>query len=166
MTPTRRRCKVSDLPIDVPVFPMDGALLLPRGFLPLNIFEPRYLTMVDDALASARMIAMVQTRPGGPAARPALQSVGCLGQISRFSETGDGRYLITLTGVCRLRIARELDTATPYRQVRADYGPFAADLTADTGPADFDRAKFLDVLRSYLAANELATEWEAIESAP
>ena len=120
--------KVSDLPQVAPLFPLDGVLLLPRGQLPLNIFEPRYLNMLDDAMGGDRVIAVLQTRPGGERTRPALARVGCLGRVTSFAETGDGRYLVTLTGACRFRLGPELNAPTPYRQARLDYGPYAADL--------------------------------------
>src|SRR5688572_13190503 len=111
----------SDLPKLIPIFPLDGALLLPHGALPLNIFEPRYLNMVDDALAGERIIGMIQTRPGGARERPSLCRVGCAGRITSFAETPDGRYLITLTGLCRFEVAQEPLVQTPYRQVRTDF---------------------------------------------
>ncbi|MEJ0022776.1 MAG: LON peptidase substrate-binding domain-containing protein [Alphaproteobacteria bacterium] len=110
--------KPDDLPRTIPIFPLGGALLFPRGTLPLNIFEPRYLNMVDDALAGERLIGMIQPTPAGETAdRPTLHDVGCLGRITSFSETDDGRYLINLTGVSRFRTARELAAPTPYRQI-------------------------------------------------
>jgi Lon protease-like protein len=125
----------SDLPLVIPVFSLDGALLLPGGQLPLNIFEPRYLNMLDDAMSGERIIGMIQTRPNGAAHgaigdahNPALSPVGCAGRVTSFAETSDGRYLITLTGVCRFRAGEELPVRTPYRQVRADFTPFEADL--------------------------------------
>src|SRR5688572_20297593 len=119
--PAAAYLKAADLPQVIPVFPLDGALLLPHGALPLNIFEPRYLNMVDDAMAGERLIGMVQTRNGGERDRPRLASVGCVGRITSFSETGDGRYLITLTGVSRFTVGAELPVHTPYRQVTADF---------------------------------------------
>ena len=110
---------LADLPQVIPVFPLDGALLLPGGVLPLQIFEPRYLNMIDDAMAGERMIGMVQTGGRADRARPGLARVGCAGRITRYSETGDGRYLIALTGVCRFETGEELALPTPYRQVRA-----------------------------------------------
>ncbi len=157
--------KPRDLPETLPVFPLDGALLLPRMVLPLNIFEPRYLNMVHDALAGARLIGMIQTRPGGPPDAPDLQHVGCAGRLTSFSETSDGRYLITLTGVCRFAPLAELADAAPYRQVRADWETFAADLGPPALPAGFDRAELLAVLRAFLASNDLAADWSSIESA-
>jgi Lon protease-like protein len=100
--------RADDLPLVIPVFPLDGALLLPGGQLPLNIFEPRYLNMFDDAMSGERIIGMVQTRPGGDVERPNLAPVGCAGRVTSFAETSDGRYLVTLTGVCRFRVGDEL----------------------------------------------------------
>lgn len=157
--------KPTDLPGAIPVFPLDGALVLPRAPLPLNIFEPRYLNMVDDALAGDRVIGMAQTRSGGTDEAPALANVGCLGRLTSFSETQDGRYLITLTGVCRFMVAEELDVVTPYRQVTAQYDAFAQDLSEDVVEG-FDRTEFLQVLGRYFKANDLKAEWDAIENAP
>ncbi len=160
-----------DLPQIIPIFPLPGALLLPRGQLPLNIFEPRYLTMVDDALAGARLIGMVQPspEPGDPAV-PSLYPVGCAGRLTAFRETGDGRYLITLTGICRFRIERELDCLTPYRQICTDYTPFQNDLTpearAQPHSKNADRSHLLSVLKIYLSLRNLETDWNAIEHAP
>src|SRR5262245_5877862 len=127
----------SDLPAVIPVFPLAGALLLPRGRLPLNIFQPRYVTMVDDALRRSRVIGMVQPSTGER--HPELYPVGCLGRLTSWSETGDGRFLITLTGLIRFRIDSELTTTTPYRQVQADYAPFASDLDECCDESCIDR---------------------------
>jgi Lon protease-like protein len=158
--------KVADLPAVIPVFPLDGALLLPRGAMPLQIFEPRYLNMIDDAMSGERMIGMIQTRPGGERGKPRLARVGCAGRITSYAETGDGRYIITLTGVCRFETGEELAIATPYRQVRADFGLFAADLEADDDAIEFERAPFLNLLRRYLDHRGLGIEWEAVNAAP
>lgn len=168
---TARYSSIADLPQTLPVFPLGGALLLPRGVLPLNIFEPRYLAMVDAALrAGDRLIGMIQPRDragqlaqGDPAARPALHEVGCAGRITAFNETDDGRILMTLTGICRFRVLEELDTVTPFRQVRADFQSFAGDLGAETGEDEVNRSGLLDVLRRYLDANGLQADWDAIE---
>jgi Lon protease-like protein len=154
-----------DLPKIVPVFPLDGALLLPRGGLPLNIFEPRYLNMVDDAMAGDRLIGMVQTKAGGDPAHPTLAPVGCVGRITSYAETPDGRYLITLTGVCRFLVGEELPTQTPYRQVRADFHAFEADLRPPPD-AITGRARLLRALRAYLARRSLEVNWETAEAAP
>lgn len=158
--------RVEDLPAVLPVFPLDGALLLPRGGLPLNIFEPRYLNMVDDAMAGDRSIGMIATRPGGDPSTPALAPLGCLGRITSFSETADGRYLITLTGVCRFTVLEELPVTTPYRQVRADYAAFAEDLQAAPFDLEFGRDRLLEALRAYLDRRGLEIEWETARGAP
>ncbi|MCP1336549.1 LON peptidase substrate-binding domain-containing protein [Futiania mangrovi] len=158
---------LADLPARVPVFPLTGALLLPRGRLPLNIFEPRYLAMVNDALGGDRVIAMVQPTPcpAADAEAPDLYRVGCLGRLTQFSETGDGRYLITLTGVCRFRLGRELAVDTPYRQVVPEYDDFLRDLGEDDGDIS-NRPRFLKALNAYLQANRLDADWGSIEGAP
>lgn len=158
--------KVSDLPALIPVFPLDGALLLPGCHLPLHIFEPRYLNMIDDTMSGERLIGMIQTRNGGERARPNLAAVGCAGRITAYAETGDGRYMITLTGVCRFGVGDELAAATPYRQVRPDFTRFAADLDASEEEIELDRGAFLAVLRRYLQHRGIGVEWEAARQAP
>ena len=157
--------KAIDLPQVIPVFPLPGAILLPRGQLPLNIFEPRYLNMIDDAMAGDRIIGMIQPS-GGPARLPSLSSVGCAGRITSFAETSDGRYLITLTGVARFRVASEMPTQTPYRQIRAAFAPFEADLSAPHDTEMFDRDGFLLALKTYLERRQLEIDWETAEAAP
>ena len=156
----------ADLPAVIPVFPLDGALLLPGAVLPLQIFEPRYLNMIDDAMAGDRIIGMIQTIAGGPRARPDLASVGCAGRITSYSETGDGRYLTTLTGLCRFRVAEEIAEPKPYRRVRAEFAPYEADLAEDDAGDFPDRAAFLALLRRYLDARGLGVEWDAVNAAP
>ena len=158
--------KVSDLPALIPVFPLDGALLLPGCQLPLRIFEPRYLNMIDDAMSGARLIGMIQTRDGGERTRPNLASVGCAGRITAYAETGDGRYMITLTGVCRFGVEDELPAMTPYRQVRPDFGRWAVDLEERDEKVQLDRAFFLGALRRYLGAKGIEVDWEAARQAP
>jgi Lon protease-like protein len=154
-----------DLPGVIPVFPLDAVMLPPRGLLPLNIFEPRYLNMIDDAMAAERIIGMVQTRPGGDRERPALAEVGGAGRITSFAETQDGRYLITLTGVCRFRVGAELSAPTPYRQVRADFKPFQHDLSPSTED-DFDRDALLNTLRRYMGGRNMDIDWTTAADAP
>ena len=159
--------KAADLPQVIPVFPLDEVLLLPHGQLPLNIFEPRYLNMIDDAMASERMIGMVQAVPGGDVERPSLAAVGCLGRITSFAETSDGRYLIPLTGLCRFRLGEELPSRVPYRQVRVRYAPFEADLSPPKDDDDgFDRLRFLAALKTYLTRHSLDIDWETAKAAP
>ncbi len=157
--------KASDLPRVIPVFPLDGALLLPRGALPLNIFEPRYLNMVDDAMAGERLIGMVQT-VGGDRARPHLARVGCAGRITSFAETSDGRYLITLTGVSRFEVGEELTLQTPYRQVQAAFTTFEIDLQPAAEDWTFDRPRLLGALRAYLHQRSMDVDWATAEAAP
>jgi Lon protease-like protein len=158
------------VPAVIPVFPLPGALLLPRGQMPLNIFEPRYLAMIDDALRSGdRLIGMIQPDPAHPGAdpdKPHLFQVGCVGRMTQFAESGDGRYLIQLTGVARFRIAEELSVTTPYRQCRVTYQPFIDDFTPRMGEDEVDRKALLRALTSFLKANNLKADWEGIENAP
>ena len=153
----------------IPIFPLPGALLLPRGQMPLNIFEPRYLAMIDDAMRSGhRLIGMIQpdTAHPGPEEKPNLFKIGCVGRITQIAETGDGRYLIQLTGIARFRIEAELSVATPYRQCRVAYAPFAGDFVARKGEDEVDRASLLRALSAFLKANDLKADWEGIEDAP
>jgi hypothetical protein len=160
-------------PIEMPgvisVFPLPGALLLPRGQMPLNIFEPRYLAMVDDALRDGhRLIGMIQpdVARAGAADKPQLYKIGCVGRITQFAESGDGRYLIELTGVARFRVEEELKVATSYRQCSVTYAPFADDFTARKGENAVDRKGLLAALTEFLKANDLKADWEGIEKAP
>jgi Lon protease-like protein len=157
---------IEDLPPSIPIFPLTGALLLPRGHLPLNVFEPRYLAMVDVALSGSRLIGMIQPLDAdSPAGTPALSRVGCAGRIVSWRETDDGRMLVTLQGVCRFRVAEEVDTPTPYRLVRADYAPYLGDL-AETAPETFPRKRVIGALKDYLSRRELKADWESVMSAP
>jgi len=158
-----------EMPGVIPVFPLPGALLLPRGQMPLNIFEPRYLAMVDDALRDGhRLIGMIQpdVAHASVADKPQLYKVGCAGRITQFAESGDGRYLIELTGVARFRVEEELKVATSYRQCRVTYAPFADDFTARKGENAVDRPGLLAALTDFLKANDLKADWEGIEKAP
>jgi Lon protease-like protein len=157
-----------DLPEVIPVFPLPGALLLPRGQMPLNIFEPRYLAMVDDALRDGhRLIGMIQPDVAhGDADTPPLFKIGCVGRITELAESGDGRYLIELTGIARFRVDEELPVKTLYRQCRVTYAPFADDFVARKGETEVDREAVLTALRDFLDANDLNADWEGIEKAP
>lgn len=157
-----------DCPETIPIFPLPGALLLPRGQMPLNIFEPRYVAMIDDALRTDRLIGMVQPDADG-AGEPGpsrLYGVGCAGRITQLAETGDGRYLLTLSGIARFRVAEELATVTPYRKVRADFTPFAADFQARAGEDAVDRKGVLAALRQFVQAMEIEVDWRGVEQAP
>ncbi|AVO46579.1 LON peptidase substrate-binding domain-containing protein [Phreatobacter cathodiphilus] len=158
----------SDLPDVVPVFPLPGALLLPRGQLPLNIFEPRYLAMVDDAfLSGRRLIGMVQPVPADEEARrPTLSAVGCIGRITQLAESGDGRYMLSLTGISRFRIVEELSVTTPYRQCRIDCTPYEGDFEARVGEDDVDRDGLLKTLKEFLDVNDMEADWDGIRRAP
>ena len=149
------------------MFPLPGALLLPRGQMPLNIFEPRYLAMVDDALRDGhRLIGMIQpdTAHPGPEDKPNLYKVGCVGRITQFAETGDGRYLMQLTGVARFRIEEELDVAdAPIASAASTIAPFADDFVARKGEEAVDREALLEALAGFLKANKLKADWEGIE---
>ena len=155
-----------DLPSTIPIFPLEGALLLPGGRMPLNIFEPRYLQMVDEAVAGSRLIGVIQPRLDGALredGEPELCNVGCAGRIISFSETGDGRYLISLQGVFRFRIAHELTVKTPFRQAKP--APFLADLDDDPAANEIDRPALLKAFRAYLQANDLEADWESVSRA-
>ncbi|WP_338665645.1 LON peptidase substrate-binding domain-containing protein [Pararoseomonas sp. SCSIO 73927] len=153
------------LPAEIAIFPLPGALLLPGGRLPLNIFEPRYLAMMEASLSNGRCLGMIQPDTGAPAGPtgPALYRVGCLGRVSSFAETEDGRLLISLTGLVRFHIAEELPMRDGYRRVRPDYAPFAADLARPAPPPMLNRPALLDSLRAYFRSKGIEANWEAIE---
>lgn len=159
---------LEDLPPTLPLFPLTGALLLPRGLMPLNVFEPRYLAMTEDALKEpARLIGMIQperTEEEGPAT-PALYRTGCAGRIVQFEETEDGRYLIHLKGVARFRLMEELATTRGYRRAKVDWGPFAADLR-EPDESGLDRGRLLAPLRRYLEQQRIEANWDAIREMP
>jgi uncharacterized protein len=158
-----------DLPEVIPLFPLPGALLLPRGQMPLNIFEPRYLAMVDDSMRDGhRLIGMIQPDPSHPGTedKPHLFKIGCVGRMTQLAESGDGRYLIHLTGIARFRVVQELTVATAYRQCRVDYFAFMDDFVARKGEEQVDRAAVLKALTDFLKANNLKTDWSEVENAP
>ena len=158
--------KPADLPQKLPVFPLPGALLLPRADLPLNIFEPRYLEMISDALSGERMIGIIQPKDDSDTAeRPDLMKVGCAGRITSYAETPDGRMLVTLTGVSRFSIKSELAVDTAYRQVVANFKPFAIDLVMDLGAAEVNRPALLTAFKDYLTANNMSADWSEINAA-
>ncbi len=160
-----RRFSQADLPETIPVFPLPGALLLPRGRLPLNIFEPRYLAMLDDTLKSDhRLVGMVQPYEGR-AQPPRLHTIGCAGRVTSLSETEDGRYLIVLTGVSRFRIRDEVEGFTPYRRVKIDWTDFAGDLERPDEVHGFDKDDFLALLRRYFDVANLSSDWDSMREA-
>lgn len=154
-----------DLPAILPVFPLTGALLLPRSRLPLHIFEPRYLAMLDDALKTPdRMIGMLQPCvDAGPGER--LHQIGCAGRVTQFSETEDGRYMITLSGISRFRVKEEVEGFTPYRRFRVSWDGFERDLGGEEKDEMFDRSTFLNALCRYFTMRGLETDWDTLENA-
>ncbi len=167
MAGNKRYESAADVPDSMPVFPLAGALLLPSGQMPLNIFEPRYLTMIDAALSGDRVIGMIQPALDASERSPAppLCDVGCVGRIIQFSETGDGRYTIMLAGVSRFRIVDEIATTAPYRQCRISVETFA-DLTEPlSGEDGVDRSGLLRTFRDYLNANDLEADWDSVNRA-
>jgi uncharacterized protein len=159
-----RYLATGELPGELPVFPLAGALLLPRGRLPLNIFEKRYLAMFDDALGGDWLIGMIQPSARANEPSPALFSVGCAGRITSFSETGDGRYMVALDGVARFGIAEELPLQRGYRRVVPDWTRFAADVIEDTGA--IDRHRLIELLQAYFRQQSLSANWDAIGQTP
>ena len=156
----------SDLPKSLPLFPLTGAVLLPRGVLPLNIFEPRYLEMVVYALSGDRLIGMIQpTEHEDAVLKPRLSQVGCAGKIVSFQETQDNRYLITLAGLCRFRLTGEMESSTPWRAGFTDFGAFAGDL-AQAPEEDFPRERLLAALKAYLNTRDMKADWKSVMTAP
>ncbi|HCP01285.1 MAG TPA: peptidase S16 [Rhodospirillaceae bacterium] len=154
------------LPGELPLFPLNGALLLPRGAMPLNIFEPRYLAMVDAALAGLRMIGIIQPATDGTVGLSSpngtdLYRIGCAGRITGFQETGDGRYLIELCGVCRFGISEELEQHNGYRRVRPDFGAFIGDLEPNENQ-EIERNRLLNALKAYFEQQDISADWEAL----
>ena len=155
----------ADLPETIPLFPLPGALLLPRARLPLHIFEPRYLQMIEDVMKTpARLIGMIQPRPV-PGGEKKLTAIGCAGRLTAFSETEDGRYMITLTGISRFRLLREVAGFTPYIRAEVGWGDFTRDLGKVEQDRAFDRESFLSLLGRYFAAQHLSTDWDALKEA-
>jgi uncharacterized protein len=156
----------SDLPDTLPVFPLAGALLLPRADLPLNIFEQRYLEMFSDAMSGERIIGMIQPREDSDDGETSkLMKIGCAGRITSYTETPDGRLLVTLTGVSRFSVTKELNTPTPYRQVKASFKPYAVDLVMDKGASEVNRPALMTAFKDYLTANNMSADWTEINAA-
>ena len=164
MIQIKRYQDISDLPKQLPLFPLSGALLLPRVDLPLNVFEPRYLAMVEDAMSSHRMIGLIQPLAGEGDSKPKLEAIGCAGRITAYSEAEDGRLLITVTGVSRFTLGKELRTKKPYRESRVDYSKFAIDLISETGSSSVNRGELVTAFRNYLEANSMTANWREVES--
>ncbi len=158
--------RLSDLPDTIPVFPLPGALLLPRARLPLHIFEPRYLAMMDDCLKTeARLIGMIQPHAVPGRDETALHKIGCAGRVTQFSETEDGRYMITLTGVSRYRVMSEVEGFTPYRRCTVDWAGFERDLEGTETDQTFDRDKFLKTLERFFESRDLSADWQTLRDA-
>ncbi len=158
-----------ELPGTIPLFPLPGALLLPRGQMPLNIFEPRYLAMIDDAFRDGhRLIGMIQpdVSHGGGVEKAPLFKIGCVGRITQLAESGDGRYILELTGVARFQVEEELVVNTEYRQAKVTFAPFADDFIARKGEDEVDRRAVLQALTDFMSANDLKADWDDIEKAP
>jgi uncharacterized protein len=157
-----------DIAAVIPVFPLPGALLLPRGQMPLNIFEPRYVAMIDMALATHRLIGMIQPMDDedGPRIAPKLYTVGCVGRITQYAETGDGRYVLNLTGISRFKLVRELGSMTPFRQCEIDCSAYAVDLEPRAGEDMVDRKALLVALKAFSERNEIPIDWDSINEAP
>lgn len=162
--------RLPDLPDVIAIFPLPGALLLPRARLPLHIFEPRYLQMLEDAMKTRhRLIGMIQPREL-PKEKPVqsekrLHAIGCAGRLTGFSETEDGRYMITLSGISRFRVTNEVQGFTPYRRCQVDWTPFARDLGACETDSGFNRAEFMAALKRYFEAMQFSTDWGSLKGA-
>ncbi|SMX27047.1 Lon protease 2 [Pelagimonas phthalicica] len=157
---------LSDLPELLPVFPLPGALMLPRARLPLHIFEPRYLAMLDDALKSdTRLIGMIQPCPTPDSEKPRLHCIGCAGRVTQFSETEDGRYMITLSGISRFRVIEEVEGFQPYRRCRVSWDGFDRDRAGAEADDGFDRPGFMKLLERYFEAQELSVDWPTLTDA-
>ncbi len=159
----------ADMPSTIPVFPLAGALLLPRGQLPLVIFEPRYLEMVNNAMSADRLIGMIQPASEADIAmqdnaqlRPNIAKIGCVGRITSFTETGDGRILITLSGISRFQVIKEIESPYHYRLCQVDFTNYFADFSPGAGEEDVDRPALLSTFKSYLSANGLEADWESV----
>jgi Lon protease-like protein len=154
------------LPDAIPLFPLGGAILLPGEILPLNVFEPRYLNMTDDAMATDKLIGIIQTREGGSPDSPAIEAIGGAGVITEHSETDDGRYLIVLQGISRFEVREELDEKTPYRTARIDWSIFEADRRAPEALINADRERFTALLRGWFANEGIKCDWGTVDAAP
>ncbi|RDE08508.1 LON peptidase substrate-binding domain-containing protein [Pelagibacterium lacus] len=162
----RRPASIADLPESIALFPLSGALLLPGTHRPLNIFEPRFVAMIDDALAGERMIGLIQPRDSqeeAPRGNVALEQVGCLGRITHFEEQAENRYFIILEGVCRFAPVEELTTESPYRRARIATEAFRNDFAPLMGEDDIDRSRLLAVLKSYADFAQIEVDWDEID---
>ncbi len=159
---------INNLPEQIPLFPLAGALLLPKTKLPLNLFEPKYLSMLDDALKKPeRLIGMIQpvSSPEGTESSRRLHQIGCAGRIVAFNETKDGRYLITLDGISRFRHIENIDQVAPYLTAKVNWNSFSTDLNKTIPDDEFNRNSFLDLLSRYFAAAQLSSDWSSLKEA-
>jgi uncharacterized protein len=159
-----RNIKISDMPKRIPVFPLSGALLLPRTDLPLSIFEPRYLSMIDDAMYHDRIIGVIQPMANEGSELPQLESVGCAGRITAYSETDDGRFVITLTGISRFKIKKEVKSDLPYRLAQVEYKTFASDFIVEKDAQLVNREQLITAFRQYLEANNMSADWTEVNA--
>lgn len=159
----KRYHTIAELPDTLPMFPLSGALLLPRADLPLNIFEDRYLQMFNEALSTHRLVGMIQPEPGDAGDNPVLSRVGCAGRITSLAETDDNRLLISLSGICRFEVVEEKKVKTPWRQCKVTYDGFAADLVTDNQARAVNRAALVKAFRQYLEANNMSANWDEVE---
>jgi uncharacterized protein len=159
----KRYQTIAELPDTLPVFPLAGALLLPRAELPLNIFEQRYIRMLDWALTNHRLIGMIQPEPHDASDKPALARIGCAGRITSYNETDDGRMLVGLTGICRFEVQGEIASVTPYRLAQVSYDGFAADLIMENQARLVNRDALITAFRQYLEANQMSANWDEVE---
>jgi uncharacterized protein len=159
-----RNIKISDMPKRIPVFPLTGALLLPRTDLPLSIFEPRYLSMIDDAMYHDRIIGVIQPMANEESDHPELESVGCAGRITAYSETDDGRFVITLTGISRFKIKKEVKSDHPYRLAQVEYKTFASDFIVEKDAQLVNREQLITAFRQYLEANNMSADWTEVNA--
>ena len=158
--------KISDLPDTIPVFPLPGALLLPRARLPLHIFEPRYLAMLEDCMKTPnRLIGMIQPREVPGTGEKRLSAIGCAGRLTAFTETEDGRYMVTLTGISRFRLREEVQGFTPYRRCTVEWTAFSRDLGGDETDAGLDRDSFFALLARFFQAQSMGTDWSGLKDA-
>lgn len=157
----------TDLPETLPLFPLTGVVLLPRGMLPLNVFEPRYLKLVDDTLKTDRLIGIIQPSENPDTVlKPGLSAIGAAGRIVSFRETEDNRYLVTLAGLCRFRLTAEAVTDAPYRLGLCDYSGFAGDMAEESAEGDFPRDRLMAALKDYLGRRDMKADWQSVINAP
>ena len=168
MSPVSRYRQPSDLPALIPVFPLKGAILLPRATMPLNVFEPRYLVMIDDCLRGDRLVGVIQPKgdvESPPGKTVELKNVGCVGRITSYQETDDNRLMIALTGIARFRVVDEPVSDKPYRTCRVSAEQFRPDFVKGDGEENVDRGTLLRVLKTYLDVNALKADWQSIHRA-